>query len=156
MKAYLLKVICAAMVCALTEAVAGKGPGQQTRRLVCGLFLVLAVLSPLADTKLPRLDLGSLEKDARSAVADGQAQARTARDQCITEACEAYIWNKAVAMDLELEVRVELDDEGFPVRVELFGPAGPLARQELTDTVVRDLGLEEGDVIWTELHQSSA
>ena len=156
MNAYLLKVVCAAMVCALTEAVAGKGPGRQTRRLVCGLFLALAVLSPLADTRLPRLDMGALERDARSAVADGQEQARSARNQCITEACEAYIWNKAAAMDLELEVRVELDGDGLPVRVELRGPAGPLARQELTAAVIRDLGLEEGDVIWTEFHQSSA
>lgn len=155
MKEYLLKIICAAMVCALTEGLS-KGPGQQTRRLVCGMFLVLTVLLPLGNMRLPRLDLQSLQENARSAVAEGEEQAESARMQCISNACEAYIWNKAAAMDLELTVRVELDGEGFPVRVELSGPAGPLARQELTDTVVRDLGVEEGDVIWTEFHQSSA
>ncbi len=156
MKQYLLKIICAALVCALTEAAAGSGPGRQTRKLVCGMFLVLTVLSPLGNTELPRLELGSLQRSARAAVAEGEEQADRARLECISEACEAYIWNKAAAMELEVQVQVELDEDGFPVRVELSGPAGPLARQELIGTIVRDLGLKEGDVIWTEFHQSSA
>jgi len=156
MKGYLLKIICAAMVCGLVQSLAPAGPGRQTRKMICGLFLVLTVLSPLGGTELPRLELGSLQRSAQAAVAEGEEQARQARLERITEACEAYICSKAAAMELELQIRVELDGEGFPVRVELSGPAGPLARQKLTGSVMDDFGLEEGDVIWTESYQSSA
>ena len=155
MKAYLMKVICAALVCALAESLGGDGPGKAARRLVGGLFLVLAVLSPLGNMDLPRLDLDSLHREAESVTAQGTALAEQERLKVISDACEAYIWNKAAEMGMELQVRVELDRQGLPVRAELRGLASPLERQELTQVIVRELGLEKEDVLWTRSHQSS-
>ena len=156
MKAYLMKVICAALICALAESIGGDGPGKATRRLVGGLFLVLAVLSPLGNMELPRLELGELYREAEAVTAEGTAMAEQERLSVITAACEAYIWNKAAAMGLEIQVRVELDRDGLPERAELSGPASPLERQDLTEAIVRELGLGKENVIWTQSYQSSA
>lgn len=156
MKAYLMKVICAALVCALAESIGADGPGKSTRRLIGGLFLVLAVLSPLGNMDLPRLDLDTLRREAEAVTAEGTALAEHERFMVISDACESYIWNKAAEMGLELQVLVVLDDDGLPLRTELSGPASPLERQKLTQIIVRELGLGKEDVIWTESHQSSA
>lgn len=156
MRAYLIKVICAALVCSLTDAIAGAGPGRSTRRLICGAFLALTVLSPIGDTELPRLDLGSIRRSAEAAVDQGVEAAQRERMECISGALETYIWNKAAEMEMELLVLVELSGEGLPIRVELTGPASPLQRQELTGAIVRELGVREEDVIWTGQYQSSA
>ena len=153
MRAYLLKVICAAILCALTESLSANGPGKATRKLICGAFLTLALLSPLDGAALPQLELDALRRDAAAAVADGTAQAEKARMEIISDACVAYILNKAP--ELELAVSVELDDEGCPVSVELTGAASPLERQTLMEAIVRDLGIRKEKVRWMESHQSS-
>ena len=155
MRAYLIKVICAALVCTLTESIGGDGPGKATRRLVGGMFLVLALLSPLGNMDLPALDLNALYREAEAITAEGSAMAEQERRHVISDSCEAYIWNKAAAMELELQVQVELDDEGMPCLVELSGPASPLERQELTAALVRELGMGKEDVIWIPSHQNS-
>ena len=153
MKAYLLKVICAAVLCAVTEAISGDGPGKATRKLICGCFLVLAILSPLDGADISGIDLEQLQREGEAVAAEGTAQAKKARLEIISDACAAYILNKAP--ELELTVSVELDDEGCPVGVALTGAASPLERQTLTDAIVRDLGIRKEKVRWMESHQSS-
>lgn len=151
---YLMRLICAAIVCALIGSVAGSSQGL--RRLIAGIFLTLTALSPVEDLKLPDLDLDRLRADAQRAVRDGTEQADHMQADIISEACRAYIWNKAAELGLELEVRLELDGECLPCSVELTGLASPLERQRLTETIVQDLGLGREDVTWKDPYQSSA
>lgn len=151
---YLMRLICAAIVCALIGSVAGRS--QSLRRLIAGIFLTLTALSPVEDLELPDLDLNRLQADAQAAVRDGTEQADEMRADIISEACQAYIWNKASELGLELEIRLELDGEGLPRSVELTGQASPLERRQLTQTIVRDLGLGREDVTWKDPYQSSA
>ena len=152
--AYLMRLICAAILCALVGAVDGGSPGL--RRLLAGIFLPLTALSPLAELELPELDPERFFADARAAVRDGTEQADEMQADIITDGCEAYIWNKAAAMGLELTIRLELDGEHLPCMVELTGQASPLERQKLTAELVRELGLGKENVIWIDPHQSSA
>lgn len=152
--AYLMRLICAAIVCALIQGVAGSSQG--IRRLICGIFLTLTALSPLGELELPDFDPERLRADALSAVREGTDQADEMRTDIIIDACAAYIWNKAAEMGLELEVCLELDEEGIPRRVVLTGPASPLERQKLTQTIARDFGLGKEDVTWIDPYQSSA
>lgn len=153
---YLLRLICAAILCALVNAMAGEGPGQRTRRLIAAVFLMLTALSPPGDLDLPELDPDALLEDAEDAVRDGTQQAQTERADIISGACEAYIWNKAAELGLELEVRVVLGDDLMPRAVTLTGQASPLERQTLTEAVTRDLGIGKEDVTWNDPYQSSA
>lgn len=151
---YLMRLICAAIACALIQAVTGSSQG--IRRLIGGIFLTLTALSPLGELDLPELDPDRLYADAQTAVQDGQEQADEMRADIIYEACEAYIWNKAAEMGLELEVHLELDEECLPRSVVLTGLASPLERERLTQTIVRELGVGKEDVTWNDPYQSSA
>ncbi len=151
---YLMRLICAAILCALIQAVTGNS--QKIRRLIAGVFLTLTALSPIGELELQDFDPDRLRSDAQAAVREGTEQADGMRADIISEACEAYIWNKAAEMGLELEVRLELDEELMPRSVVLTGPASPLERQRLTDAIVRELGLGREDVTWNDPYQSSA
>ena len=153
MSAYLTRLLCAAILCALVDALCGEKGG--IRKLTAGIFLTLVAFSIPAQFDLPELNPDRFLLDARSAVAEGEDLARYARADIIIEALEAYVWNKAEAMGLQVEVRITLDADLRPSRAELTGAASPLERQRLTDALVRELGVKEGDVVWTESYQSS-
>lgn len=155
MSGYLLRIICAAMVCALVESVGSDGAGKGLRKLMAGVFLALTVLAPLADVELPRLNTSQIHADADAAVREGIEQARQAKDAIISEALEAYIWNKADGLGLELTVRVTLDEQGLPKSVELSGAVSPADRQALSSCIARELGLGKEALIWNVSHQSS-
>lgn len=153
MSAYLTRLLCAAILCALVDALCGEKGG--IRKLTAGIFLTLVAFSLPAQFDLPELQPDRFLSDARSAAAEGEDLARDARADIIIDALEAYVWNKAEAMGLQVEVHITLDADLRPSRAELTGAASPLERQELTDALVRELGLKEGDVVWTQSHQSS-
>ena len=153
MSGYLMRIVCAAMVCALVRAFSGEGRGL--RQLLCGVFLMLTVLTPAGELQLPQLSTQHLMDDARAAAQAGAEQAKEEQARIITEACEAYIWNKAAGLELELSVRVELGEDLTPEAVTLTGAASPLERQSLTDSIAGDLGLGKEAVIWIDPHQSS-
>ena len=154
MSAYLTRLICAAILCALVDALCGSKGG--IRKLTAGIFLTLVAFSLPTDIDLPELQLECFLSDARTAVAEGEDMARDARADIIIEAMEAYVWNKAEAMGLQVEARITLDEDLHPSRAELTGAASPQERQALCDALTEELGLGEGDVVWTQSHQSSA
>ena len=153
--AYFWRMICAGVVCALVGAIAPEGAGSRLRKLMAGIFLALAVLSPLGNVELPKLDIDQIHSDAQSAVRAGTGQAREAQNGIITEAIEAYIWNKAAQLGLELQVRVILDMEGLPCGVELTGAVSDADRETLGGMIARELGLGREAQTWIEPYQSS-
>lgn len=153
MSAYLTRLICAAILCAVIRAMAGEGQG--IRKLICGMFLALTVLSAPIDLKLPDLDPDRIAREGQTAVQEGEEQAESAREAIIIEALGAYIWNKAAGLDLDLTVRLELAEDQTPDTVILTGTAAPGEQERLTEELVRELGIGEEDVIWIQPHQSS-
>ena len=151
MRAYVLGVICAAFALSILSALAPDGPGKGVRRLAGSIFLTLAVLAPLGNAELPRLDLDRLKSDALRASLDGIRQAEEAEAECISQALEAYILTKAAELGLSPRVRVELDRAGLPTGVTLTGEEAP----QLTEVIARALGLEKEAVTWNISYQSS-
>ena len=152
MSDYLLRLICAAILCALVEALSGTGG---IRKLAAGIFLTLVAFSIPVELELPKLDPAGLRRNAEIAASEGMEQAQTARADIITEALGAYVWSKAQALGLEVTAQIELDGELRPARLELTGEAPPRERELLVDTLTRDLGLTEEAVTWTQVYQSS-
>lgn len=153
MSAYLLRLICAAILCALIDALCGSRGG--VRRLTAGIFLVLVAFSLPTDLEFPELDPAQFLSEARAAAAEGEALAQNARAESIIDACESYVWNKAVELGLQVEVQITLDDDLCPSGAELSGAASPAERQRLTAALAAELGLREEDVVWTDWYQSS-
>lgn len=155
MKSYLLRLICAAFVCAMVDAIAD-GPGKKSRRMIAGMFLMLTALSLPKQPELPDFHFERILRDAQTAAVAGITQSAAAQKDIITEAYAAYILTEANALGISPEICVMLEDDLTPARVMLSGSASPGLRQALTETVAEGLGLGEEDVIWNDFHQSSA
>lgn len=152
LSAYLLRVICGALVCALVDGICRS---SGLRRLTAGVFMMLTLLGPLGDFSLTELDLDHIRTEAQAAVRTGTGQMKKAQDAIITQSLEAYIWNKAADLGLQLQVCVTLDTQGLPQTVELTGTASPSDRQMLSAWIVRELGLGKEALVWISPHQSN-
>lgn len=155
MRAYLLRLICAAILTALVEAIAGNGPGSGIRKLTAGIFLTLVAFSLPGNLDLPDFDVEKYLRQAEIVVSEGEEQARSARADIIRESVAAYIVTKAGDLGLAVTAEVTLDEELQPSAVALTGAASPMEREELTETLVRELGLTKEAVTWTGSNQSS-
>ena len=149
---YILRLVCGAAVCGLLLALAGAdGPGGRLRKLLCGFFLAYLALSPLTGLELDDLrytDPG-IAAQAEALARSGEEAAREAMTLRISEACEAYILNKADELSLSLEAEVALDPEsGTPVSVRITGAAPPYVRESLIDYITRTLGMERSRIQW--------
>ena len=65
MSSYLMRLICAAVLCALIDAIAGKGSGM--RRLTAGIFWTLVAFSLPKGLRLPGLEPARVVRAARAA-----------------------------------------------------------------------------------------
>ena len=155
MSGYLMRLICAAILCALIDALGGSGTGAGMRRLTAGIFLTLVAFSLPTQLELPELQPERFFREAEQAAVQGEALAREARAECITKSFEAYIQSKAEEIGLEVSARITLDEQHLPCRVELYGAASVQERQMLREIISRELGMGEEDVLWTDPHQSS-
>lgn len=155
MNGYLLGVVAAAFMVSLLNCLGGRGAGQGTRRLVSGILLTLAVFRPLGNLELTLPELEEFRFDAEAAVSAGLEQAESLRLQRITEHYGAYILTKAAALGLEAQVQVTVEGNGYPDAVTITAAASPAERQELTDILVRELGIEKEAVAWIDPYQSS-
>lgn len=156
MASYLLRLICAAFLCALVRHIGAQGPGKGMRQLLCGLFLVLTAMEPLKSMELPELDPLEFRGQAEEAVDAGLSQAEQAKAQFITDACETYILNKASEMGLDMDVEVALDEAGIPSMVTLTGVASPTERLQISDCISRELGVGKEAQVWIDPYQSGA
>ena len=155
MSGYLMRLICAAVLCALIDALAGSGAGSGMRKLTAGIFLTLVAFSVPTELDLPELDPDRFFREAAQIVAEGESVAREALAERISADCRTYIGTKAEALGLAVSVEITLDESLRPSRVELSGEATPLQRQTLCAAVAGELGMGEEDVLWTQSHQSS-
>lgn len=155
MRAYILGIICAAFVVSVLSALAPEGAGQGIRRFIGTVFLILTVLIPLGRSELPELELDHLPEEALRAAEAGKAQAEEAFAGRISESLEAYILTKAAELELQPQVRVELDRNGLPVAAVLTGDGDPGDLEALAEWIARDLGLGKEAVTWNVSHQSS-
>ena len=150
---YLLSVTAAAIVCSIINRVIGKtGTYAAIVKLITGLFLVFTVISPFAKLQITDLPayMDSLTVDADLVVKDGQQTARDAVREIIKAEAEAYILDKAAALDLTVEAEVIVSDTDIPhpCAVTLKGSASPYAKQRLQQLIANDLGIPEEKQTW--------
>lgn len=152
---YVLRLVCAACICALVRAMGGKGTGSGLRSLLAGAFLVLTALDPKAELKLPQLDPEGILQEAEEASMSGARQAKQEQEAIISGAFESYIWNKANALGVEAAVQVELDEQLLPCAAVITGALTEQEREALGRVLASELGLGEEEQTWITPHQSS-
>ncbi len=148
-RSWLLAVIAVSLLCAVAEALMPSGAVKRVGRLVCGLVLVGAILSPAA-----RLDVDGgrrwLERylfSVQAREAELEHEVNGQMKIIIEQEYAAYILDKAAQLGLDCTVRVEcgLSEEGLylPVRTEVAGLSTAGSQRELIRIIKEDLGVPE-------------
>lgn len=151
---YLFSVVAAALICGIVKRLLGdKGIQGAVAKLLTGIFLALTVVSPLKKVSVGHLTdiMEDYRKDGLSAAAMGEEMTRQALAQSIKAKSEAYILDKAAALEVTLEVEVEVTDEDLPVPCQVYmkGRVSPYAKNKLSGIITDDLGIEKEHQIWT-------
>ena len=149
---WLLSVLAASLLCALADALMPKGAVKGVGRLVCGLVLTAVVLSPAVELGLTEgsdwleeyvSGLSGREEELKNQVDEEMKK-------IIEQEYEAYILDKAAQLGAECTVRVECRGEGdgvyLPHRVRIGGTLSGQVREELEETLGRELGLSPEEI----------
>jgi len=155
-RGWLLAVIAASLLCALAEALMPQGAVRRVGKLVCGLVLMAAILSPVTG-----LDTAAGQRwleDYFAGLDRSKAElARTVEDQqkaIIERECAAYIVDKAAEFGWTCTARVacEAQEEGLylPARAEISGVPAGNSQTQLCRIVAEDLGIPEGQITFEE------
>lgn len=146
-RGWLLTVIAASLLCALADALMPPGAVKRVGRLVCGLVLLAAILSPAV-----RLDVAEGERWLAECFASMEPRREnleeTVNNQMkiiIEGEYAAYIVDKAAELGWTCTARVtcERSEEGLylPVRTEVTGPQTAGVPAQLVQSIAEDLGV---------------
>lgn len=149
---YILSVISTVFVCGLLQMCSPEGTIGAVVRFLSGLVITVCVISPLIQDRMINWDLSyeALMQDSQWAVSEGQELADEAYCEHIQEASTAYILDKAEALGVQINVKIELE-ETFPYEIEsvhLEGTAAPYARQSILGYITTDFGISEEKILW--------
>lgn len=148
-RAWLLSLIAVSLLCASAGALMPKGAVRQVGRLVCGLVMLAAILSPVA-----RLDAAEGWRWLAGYFASVE-QRRAGLEETVNNQMKhiiegeyaAYIVDKAAELGLTCTAQVECQRsaEGLylPVRTEVTGMLTEDIRIQLVRTIAEDLGVPE-------------
>ncbi len=149
--AYLIGVTAAALLYSLVCRLGSGKLVTSVIRMVCGVFMALAVIAPWAklEWRMPS-KLDGFQAEAEELAAQGEKTAREAMAQIINQKLRTYILDKAGSLGLELEVEIVLSQEDVPtpVAVTLRGAVSPYHKEILGDYLLRELGISKEAQRW--------
>lgn len=151
--AYILSVIAAALVCSLCSTLLrGHGFAAEVGKVLTGMFLLLCLLAPIRDIRLPDLSgwMQDHAQDGKDAAQQGIADSQAALAEGIKARTEAYILNRAVQLGAQITADVRLSSDSIPVpcSVTICGDIAPYAKQQLQQMLWQELGIGKEDQIW--------
>lgn len=149
-RGWLLGVMGAALLAALAQSLMAQGPLKEVGRLICGLVVLGAVLSPLTHLDLP--DPAALTAGYFQSVEEREEELRSGAQNemktIIEEHLEAYIVDKAEEMGIvcQAQCRCEVTGDGvvLPQEAVITGTLSETQREELTHLLEEELGLPAG------------
>lgn len=149
---WLLGITLTAFAAGLARQLAPEGREQAAVRLVGGLLLVLAILSPLGgwDWEELALPAGSFRQETQRQAENYQEERTQALSAIIAEKTAAYIWDKAdrLGLSCEVEVSVAVGESGIPLpdTVTITGAYSA----DLAALIEEEVGIPAGKQIWLE------
>ena len=150
---YIFGILCCALLSAGIKSIPiSSGAMKTVLNRMCGILVVLSVLSPLLKFEFPNLQNweSTIGLDSQALVASGQQMAREQETEIISQQTRSYILDKAEALGAVIEAQVDLSDERpfVPVSVTIKGNLSPYARQMLENLIQNDLGIRKEDQVW--------
>ena len=152
-RAYLLSVTAGAVLCAIVKSLCSvNGSCGKIVELICGLFLLFTVISPLHNVNLARLPdvLPEIIRSGEDAVEEGKEYAEAARAAIIKSETEAYILSKAAEYGVALSADVTVSDTHpyGPEHVCITGHFSAYLRNQLEQIIETELGIPKEEQQW--------
>lgn len=153
-KAYILSVAAAAILCAVVRRLLEKkGTAGSVGKLLTGIFMAVTVLSPLTGLTVGPVEdiMNDYRVAAEAAVAIGEKSTNEALRDSISQRLEAYIIEKALNLGADVVVEIKLSQDLYPtpIGIKITGQIAPYAKSRLQRIIQEDLGIGEEDQIWT-------
>lgn len=152
LRQYLLGVISAAAICGMVLPLLPEGSIRQWLQLVCGIFLTVTLLSPLAGGRLEDLlpSFPDYGEQARLEAAAGREMADQAQKDIIKKTLEAYVLDKAKDQGAAISVDITLSDGELPVPVTaaICGEVTEKQKEILTSILEAELGIPKEAQTW--------
>ena len=146
---YLLSLIAAAIVCCIVKVIPLGKSSASLIRILCGIFIACGLIHPVLSLRLTDFSAGldAYSAEAKAAAAIGEEAASQNMMQVIKANTEAYILDKATAMEVELNVEIILDGL-IPDKAVLRGAVSPYARSTLSQWITHQLGIPGESQTW--------
>ena len=153
MNNYLFSVAAVCLLGALLAALIPEGGARRTVRFGCGILTALVALSPLVELDYDDIakQLAQLRLDTEAARTGVEVQNRELQARIISEQAAAYIWDKADALGLTLEIEVQTTDRGsgpYPYSASLRGTCGDADRAVLSRYIEQTLAIPTERQVW--------
>ncbi len=150
---YLISVISAAIIVSIAILLTkDNGMISVVVKIMSGLILSITIIKPLIsqgyfDFTQYIADVGI---EAESYIDSGKITADTQWQKIIKDRVEAYIFDKATALGLDLTVNVRLseNDPYIPVSVSLAGSVSPYTKSSLSQIIENELGIPKENQEW--------
>ena len=155
-RSWLLSVIMVSLLCAVADALMPTGAVKRVGRLVCGLVLIGAILSPLAalDLEGSQQWLDGYFVSVRSRETELEETVNGQIKVIIEQKLAAYIVDKAAQMGVTCRAKVECaaSEDGLylPVRTEIYGVMTADVQGRLIRIIESDLGVPAEAQIYVE------
>lgn len=121
--------------------------------VIIGIFLIFSILSPILKIQWKGVDWNLEDKsDEYSRILqDAQIYQQEAMRQSIKSQTETYIWNKARALSMTVELEIFLQEEYpyTPCQIRITGHASPYAKSQLSQFIQDEIGIPKEAQIWT-------
>lgn len=149
---YILSVITAALICGIVNAwITGKGTYTAAIKIVCGLFLTVTIISPLAKIEIsdPELYFNRLSEEAEAASAAGTLWNTETKAAFMKDNLEKLVLEKSMSMNLKITTDITVDDTSMlPTEITISGTISPYAKRVLSQFIQDNLGIPEEDQNW--------
>lgn len=153
LRKYVITVTAAALICGIVTGMVKKDGSGELVKMLCGLALAFTVLRPISGFRIEDVSLEGLTtfEEGERIAAQGEKNTREAVADIIKTETEAYILDKAAALDISLTAEVSLSEDTIPVPVGviLSGAVSPYARSRLTNVIEKELGIPKENQVWT-------
>ena len=147
---YIFRILCCAVLCSIVIILFPEGKMKELVRTCTGIVLTVVLLSPAVKCKLPDMDapLEEFYEQGKTVASAGGDYAIWQRQKIIKETLEAYIIDKGSSMIQDLYVCVEVDTQGIPTGVDLYGSYSHDEKQKMTMILEEELGIAKEDQRW--------
>lgn len=151
LREWILGLAGAAVFCSVCSAVTPEGSVKRVQKLLCGVVMALALISPLAELDMSgySLNLARCRRRAEEISASAQEISDSLSRAFIEERCAAYILDKARLLGSQpgaVTVRAQWSAEGvwYPVEAEIEAEfdAG------LSEKIEEELGIPARNQHW--------